>query len=389
VLIIACKYFKNNEKEEKYRKALEKLLLSREEVVRGLINILSRNDPSSLHIAAYMTENLIESQQFVPDNIDLIEDGINFVQQHILENGSFTYDDNTNLRRAMGYRKNIEMINTARILQLFAKNGTHLEKIDKFLNNSKNTQSTIFDYEKVLIAYLSALRNDMDTSKYFFEKIKCRYLGQSSRTKIQQFSLFVEVASYKILTELLLNKDPQNDVKWLITQRDINGGFYSPHDTALALRALYKYSEYAKLSGTVFNSNYLSQKCETELPTSSIIVQKQKYEFSYQVTYKQSEMEGFLKSFNICAQMKFVNDLWNEIDIVVELDNYNTDPINSNLVIIEVLLPIGHILDIRSSQLTTDMISKVSIIITLEIRAFGNFFTKGHGFVLVVNSKGT
>ncbi|XP_070504781.1 thioester-containing protein 1 allele S1-like [Chironomus tepperi] len=223
------------------QKSINNLIAGYQEVLSILDKIFQVKDPNSITLAALAARTLIEVQQFINIDQNLIAKSLDFVKTQQQDYGSFNYDSNFDYREEMD--ENPKDIQTAEIISVFLKTENrqdHQNVIGKALKYLKDISMTS-DYQKVTAAYAFALNND----KYDAQNLlKDDYL--TSKSKRQQ-AVNIEVAAYTILTKILLDQDPQDDVKWLIKKLDANNGFYSPHDADLALHALYEHAKFKHL----------------------------------------------------------------------------------------------------------------------------------------------
>jgi hypothetical protein len=256
----------------------------------------------------------------------------------------------------MGNAKNQQFINTAKIITVFIKdhkvNSNYKEEIDKtfMILEDDMKKMTFNDYERSIMAYNYALYGNSNTSKIHINKINCNFLEQK-KSFIKHKSMFIEIASYLILTKVLINEDPQNEVKWLLSQRSPDGRFYSPHDTVLALRALLEFSKYAATSGLNLDIEGVQTKkfaCNIQTAEYSALhghepesLQKQSYRFSYSIDYEKSDLANGAAFFNTTKKLKKINETLIEINLDFKFNGLENTP-ETNLVIVEVRLPTGY-----------------------------------------------
>ncbi|CAH1733711.1 unnamed protein product [Chironomus riparius] len=217
------------------QKSVNNLLAGYQEALSILDKILETKEPKSVMLAALTAETIIEARQFINIDQNLITKALDFIKSQQQDDGSFYYDSKFDYREEMGgNRKDIQ---TAYIASIFLKNEDRLEfqnEVTKALKYLKYT-SMASDYQKVITAYAFALNQDMINAGNLLKD-----LTRIARDEAAD----IEIAAYKILTQILLNRDPQGDVKWLTKQLSTSNGFYSPYDADLVLRAFFEYAKF-------------------------------------------------------------------------------------------------------------------------------------------------
>lgn len=232
-----------------------------QEAIAILDNILRTQDTKSIWLAAFTVQTILDAPKIVIIDQDLIIRALNFIKTQQQTDGSFKYDEASDYHRDIGskFRKEVQ---TALIIPAFYKNK------DKY---SRDIQRTIAylkgqigwrDYVKSVVAYTFALNGDRDSAG----KVLQSMIGEFS-DNTAHYSTYVELVSYEILTKILLNQDPTDQVNWLLSQRHADGSFFSPYDTVLALKALF---EYSKVKNLHQQNNYLQIKLQQRATGSPI-----------------------------------------------------------------------------------------------------------------------
>jgi hypothetical protein len=146
-----------------------------------------------------------------------------------------------------------KQIHTALIIPAFLKDNRFKEKYSTEIKKSMDylmIQDEWGDYVKVIAAYTFALNGNNDTAN----KLLSSKAKRSNSNKPTHYSLYVEIASYEILTKNLIGVDvPREAVDRLLSHRNVDGSFYSPYDTVLALKALFEYSNLNQLHSQNLN----------------------------------------------------------------------------------------------------------------------------------------
>lgn len=340
--MIAYEYFKFIDAKQKYEVALKKL----KQNIKSLQNF-NEDNIKDLTMVAYTAKVLAYAKIFAKVNETVVERYFDNILNNTLKNIS-----NINLQRGIGGQNNQDIIMKQKVLISILKGKnflsesekfkhTYLKKIDDLINNLIEYKEKFFDYEKIMMAYSLALNGNIDESKEFIKNISYNFLKTSNYDKHK--SVFLRVASYAILTKIILKADPQREIKWLLSQRKYDGRFYSPHDSVLAFHALLEFTKYAKNNGLnldlaqnyILNEGYPKPNIETN--SESIKVE---YTFSYGIEYKNISQvrENFQVEVNAVTDSKILT-----IDFTIMTNfNENESIAETNLVIVEVQLPTAY-----------------------------------------------
>jgi len=245
----------SKEQSQKLEKLMSDMFVGYQEALSILDKISQPNDScNSTWLAALTVQVLIDAQHFIEVDQNVIKKALTFIdsQRYDDSDDGFIYNDICDYRREIS-TVDRELVSTVEILMAFLKDLKIRQKFKTEVKNSiKYLKSETMqeylksakDYPKVLVAYALALNDDKDGAKELLNGMDYKFL----RTNRPQFySQFHEIASYNILTKIILNLDPQDEVKWLLERRSADGGFYSPYNTVLALKAFYEYSKYKNL----------------------------------------------------------------------------------------------------------------------------------------------
>lgn len=331
---------------------ITKLNESYNAVAIDLLPIIKQKNPSNIRLIAHAAETLTDALEFIEVDLDLFYECLDFIKYHQKRDGSFPYDENLNLRRGLGSPKFQQVLLVTKVLQAFKDSEVkeqykdEVKKSIEYLTISKKLFKN--DYEKILAAYSFAIHGDLESARDLIYKISCNFLTRTLYSKHK--SMFVEIASYTILTKVLLNADAKNEVRWLMSQRNADGGFYSPHDTVLGLRALYEFSKYAKETGLMSINDTQNNKmaCNTlNIPQTNLDYEDPEghgsipYNLTYSIIYQETDMISNSKFFKTCAEMKAINVNSIKINLSIEF-NPSEQIVVSNLVVAEIRLPTGY-----------------------------------------------
>ncbi|XP_065358229.1 thioester-containing protein 1 allele R1-like [Calliphora vicina] len=179
----------------------------------------------------------------------------------------------------------------------------------------------------------------------------------------------IEITAYAAITLLDTPGDHTSILKWLIEQRNANGGFTSSHDTVVGMEALVKFSEkYKNLKNVNLQITYRAQDQQgIEVATgefyvdSNNILDFQKHELPKTARHISFDIEGSgaslvqlnhqyhianaqeFRHFNIQPKTKFKNDKEMNLEVCFTYQTDTEAQTNqaTNMVIMEANLPSG------------------------------------------------
>ncbi|CAG9810247.1 unnamed protein product [Chironomus riparius] len=256
--VVIYKFLKNTglQSSEKGTIVLNNIMNYYQEVAQILQDIIHKNDSTKIWLAALITDIILDLQDLrtsIPIEIQLIADSLNFIKQQYINNRSmFPYDADSDIRRDIS-SKFRETIQTALITKVVLRSN-----VQEFLNffSSKlgnlhdNRQAYAGDHIIAVAAYVLAYHSQNDKAKTVLAKMAHGYTKKI--TYPHHFTMYVEIISYEILTKIMLNQDPREQVQALLKYRNADAAFYSPFDTYLALKALSEYSRYRNIRESAF-----------------------------------------------------------------------------------------------------------------------------------------
>ncbi|XP_070504987.1 thioester-containing protein 1 allele R1-like [Chironomus tepperi] len=330
------------------------------ETERILQKEIKQNSSSNIRLISYAAQVIIDSKEFLEINEELLKTAANFMMKFQNDDGSFPYDKSSSYRIDMGTRNAQVQIQTTFIILPFLKDlnlrTIHRDKIAKTLNYFRSLESKNLknDYEKVLIAQVYSLYGDNETSNRFLKNINSSYKIATLK-KLKSF--LVETVSAIIITKLRLNKDPVEEIKWLISQRQRNGEFYSPYSSVLALQALYEFLKFKNFPSSKFkiriNTERIKNIIHNNLDKTHIQVHNKDFDF-YAIDQGMSYASVEHKTSNNIHRMyfdvkhnltKFEDGSYNiQIDVNIigsRLFYFRT----VNFLIVEVKIPSGYKFD--------------------------------------------
>lgn len=322
-------------------------------LIPDLSPILNREIPLNIRDLAYIVNVLVDAKKVVTVDESFIHKSFEIIEEVQLDNGSFPYDKSQDLRRDISTDTAKQQSTIAMVIIALSKDVVLKEKYVKLFTkciDSLKKQTLTHDFEKVFIAYAYACSEQFNDAEIHLKSIKKNYLRSLF---VEHKPMFVEIVSYIIMTKILLDKDPIEEVSWILSKRSADGGFYSPHDTVLALQALYSYIENSKIDYSNFGiefslngikgdfSNPFEKKVQVaEFASQFDFVANSNlgYAVAYDETINKMENKVYEK-FMICSQLKIVGD--SRIEVTVNVTNKRLNA--TNLVMVEVKLPSGYV----------------------------------------------
>lgn len=341
----------NNVRNEK---ATSDLNVGYQETLAILQKYLEKGDTNSLRIIAFSTQLLIEAQKYFEVDQSLIENSLNFIIKQQKSDGSFPYNFHSDPRHDMGTQKFRHVVFTALITSTFLKNdkinAQYQREVEKSLNYLK-AYHNLFDNDhvKAIASYVFATSGDLATARMTESSLRNSFLI-SSHTKHK--SMFVEIVSYKILTKIIFNEDARSDVEWLIRQRNADGGFISPYDTFLALKALFEYTK-MKHPGTqnvyvdIDHQPFMMVELEQFVP-KKLEISQNAHSLKFQgqglmyVNVYYENIQQFSSSDKFKISPSFLHFSNNILDMKVSVELIMKDLERTNFAVIEVQLPSGY-----------------------------------------------
>ncbi|XP_037958081.1 CD109 antigen-like isoform X3 [Teleopsis dalmanni] len=216
----------------------------------GAYSAFGKSDPSgSTWLTAYVVRSFHQAAKFIFIDPNVNKQGLNYLASVQAENGSFT--EHARLLDSTNHNK---LVITAFVLMAFFENVEHIPEYEKTINKGlaylrENVDQTDDLYATAIIAYTLKLANDPKAEKVLakLETLAKEENGQKSWSKDSTKSMnnAVELTSYVALAKL--NTESAEEalpiIKWLVAQRNSNGGFQSTQDTVVGLQALTKFAE--------------------------------------------------------------------------------------------------------------------------------------------------
>ncbi|KNC22900.1 hypothetical protein FF38_00366 [Lucilia cuprina] len=322
-------------------------------------------------LTAYVVRYFIKGLEFLSIETKIIESALEYLSKQQKPNGEFRY---TGYLIKPNHKNEYGL--TAFILLAFLenqKNATQYTKIIEngveFLNSNLNNINDIYTISLTATIFQ---RVKHPSAKALVEQLKSHAKEKDGlkwwSANDQNLSNDIEITAYAALALLDNPGDHSTILRWLIEQRNINGGFKSSYDTVVGMEALVKFSElYKNLNNINLKISYSAKDLQgSELFTNAFhvnannILDFQEHELPKNTRHITFEMEGTgtsliqlkqqynivntkeFRHFNI--QPKAIHK--NEGEINVEIcftyqADANMPNVASNLVIMEANLPSG------------------------------------------------
>lgn len=218
----------------------------------GSFSIWKRNkkDPSdSIWLTAYVAKCFGKAKNLIAINDKHVSDALTFLSRKQNNNGSFPeYGTVSYWHLQSDSSEGIAL--TAFTAIAFLENKGYLEKHEDTIKKSlsyisKNFEKLTDNYAMSIAAYAMALGNHVTANRSLNALIdkSIQRKGTMSWKGSRESNLpstLVEIASYALLAFVKMNRalEAVPIAKWLVSQRNANGGFYSTQDTVIGLEAL-------------------------------------------------------------------------------------------------------------------------------------------------------
>jgi len=358
--VIICKYFDyiSNSYHPKAIVARQRISESGPKVEDILKNTPNRK--KNLGKLAFITGVLIDAIGYY-DASKSISETLTFIkgEQYTWTNkGMYDYypefDDHKDISHTV--RKYIQI---ASIVATMSKNPQHKQtysdhitySLEYLLKQSKEKQNIYKgDHLNSMTAYAYALNGNHQNAAAFLSKLHHGY--KSPRRYLKNYSYYVQVASYIILTKTLIGQDPKEQVESLLKYRNADGTFFSPYDTVLALQALYEYTRYknypqrqysVRIDGhdTFVNP---SESVKYRIPGPDTKFQTFNQDLGYMTLYQEyfdnADSRNTISSVETSVR---IGRMPNSLDIKVEYAFRTNDrELGNSMIVLEVDLPVGY-----------------------------------------------
>ncbi|XP_070504839.1 CD109 antigen-like [Chironomus tepperi] len=349
-------------------KANNDMIKGYQEALLILQDIIKNNEPSKIWFASYITGILIDASEYITIDPKIINDSLDYIKKHVNSRNHLNFNRLDDLRRDIDGGANQKTVHSALIAcTLIKKKDKFGSEISKLISDIKRNKGT-GAYVRSIVAYTLALNGDTEGAKDVIKDLKPDFEKDKPKDK----SMHVEYLSYMTLTKLIINEDPKAYVELMIKKhRHANGGFYSPYDTTLGLRALYEYTKYKSISTVNSqctigrNTSYLNQFDSVKFGVNK--GDKIKFNgdaLAYATVYSNVRKKDSTKLYNINVEIKEDSE---ELKMTVDFKYIPKpdNPFETNQVVLEVEIPRGYI---YMNRVETD-----AIINNFELQKSGTF----------------
>lgn len=335
------------------KRKLDEIMQDYQDVLAVANSVLASLTYDSIKPLSDIANVLISLRDIMEVDEGILNKCLEFIAKQQNPQGDFSYEMNSNAFEILGETNVRAYIFSAMVISPLIRHEnskkSYKRQIDlsfKYLRSKLENMDN--DYEKSVVAYISALNGDSQTYDSFMQGID----SVGSTPSVNQKSLYVETASYLILAKVLSRQDAKKEVEWLLNMRNPDGSFASPHDTSLAVEALYEYTKYRK-PGTPkirFNvqgmtkqmTNYLDELHFDLSPTGTVYLIGNGNGFGYSTFFSTiTELTSSKENkFIIKSEVKEVaaKEIEIKVDVSIELQNIK----ELKVIVIEVELPKGY-----------------------------------------------
>ncbi|XP_069963587.1 thioester-containing protein 1 allele R1 isoform X5 [Bactrocera oleae] len=227
----------------------------------GSYSAFGKSDKSgSTWLTAYVMRSFHQAAKYTDIDPKVIVEGLDFLASKQATNGSFP-----EYGKLFDSAHQNELGLTAFVLLAFLENVELIEKYKPQVDNGMkylldNVDKTVDQYSLAIAALaLQIAKNPaadqvltklqglakQESDRKWWSKVDAPTEGSSAIWRWQPSSNDVEITSYILLA--ILDKDGAENalpvIKWLISQRNSNGGFASTQDTVVGLQALISFAE--------------------------------------------------------------------------------------------------------------------------------------------------
>ncbi|XP_065358197.1 thioester-containing protein 1 allele S3-like [Calliphora vicina] len=333
---------------------------------------MGTDEEPSTWLTAYVVRYFIKASQFLDIEPKIIETAFKYLAGQQKANGEFLYTGyllNPNHKNEFGL--------TAFILLAFLENEKYttqyqqnIQNAVEFLNSNLENINDIYALSLVATVVKRVKHKNANT---FINVLKSHAKEMDGlkwwSANDHNLANDIEITAYCAITLLDTPGDHTSILKWLIEQRNGNGGFTSSHDTVVGLEALVKFSEiYKNLQNVNLKVSY-SAKDQKGIEVardefyvdSTNVLDLQTHELPDTTRYINFEMEGNgaslvqlnhqynianvleFRHFNIQPKATFKNEKEMNLEVcfTYQTDSDALNDATTNLVIMEANLPSG------------------------------------------------
>ncbi|XP_037043888.1 alpha-2-macroglobulin-like [Bradysia coprophila] len=323
-----------------------------------------RNETGGTWLTAFIVKCFYQAKRYIFVEVDIIAKGLLFLSQKQSEDGSFEEVEHLRgIQRASSNRIAL----TAYVLVTFLENTDSMEKHNSMIIKaisflSQNFNNITDNYSLAIATYALQLAHLADESikNTFLTKLEEAAVRDGETMRWKASSLDVETTAYALHAFVAAGRlqDSERIMKWLVAQRNENGGFISTQATVVALQALSKvavkiYSSNTDMDVTINSVLEFSVNERTALPLQkkNLPTSARNFEITatgrglgiFQISY-QYNMVKFIDDYKFNISPPNIRNTVDEKKFYLEFCfNYNQDETNltSKMAVVEVKLPTG------------------------------------------------
>ncbi|XP_037809418.1 alpha-2-macroglobulin-like protein 1 [Lucilia sericata] len=255
--VLILQYLKANGKFSKEKTLVDSLLSSIEVSYQQQLSFrhdnggysvfgISTDEEPNTWLTAYVVRYFIKASQFLAIEETIIETALDYLAGEQKSNGEFPYTGyllNPNHQNEYGL--------TAFVLLAFLESQKYairyqetIQKGLEFLNSNLNNTNNMYALSLMAIAIKHAKDQNANIlinqlKSHAKENNGLKWWSEND----QNLANDIEITSCAAITLLETAGDHTSILKWLIQQRNANGGFTSSYDTVAGMEALVKFSE--------------------------------------------------------------------------------------------------------------------------------------------------
>jgi CD109 antigen len=359
----------------------------------GSFNLWGYHKSDSIWLTAYILKCLGHVKDLIPINKSHIKDAMKFLASKQNSDGGFTeHGPLSNKRIQGGVNNNVAL--AAYVAVSFLENSDYRAEfqhvIDKALTFANRNILMINDtYTTAICTYAFVLAKDPSASNFIsymkstatLEEDMMQWdneLGNQRSESLTRLSTKIEIAAYSLLA-LLKSGDETSArqiMNWMVTKRNVEGGFYSTQDTVMGLQALAEIAKvhYSSRLDMNIKFEYLDKihvfevKKADRLMRQNLDLPSQTQHFTLSATGQGKAFVNFWKSYNIKSpipsehfklSLNVLSAKNGGIFYLTACVKYLDRGESSNMVVMEISLPSGYVYDSDSTSALKEFNVKV------------------------------
>nr|BAR45614.1 thioester-containing protein 3 [Scolopendra japonica] len=218
----------------------------------------SRDENGSTWLTAFVVKSFGQALPYITIDEKVIENSLKWLALQQAENGSFPEVGSINNKEIQGGSSDGIALTAYVLLAFFQNKGetSHGPVVMKALQLLEKELEALTDLYSIVITTYALHVASSNFKEVAYQKLQAaatvkgdlRYWQKPEPTaagEIEVKSVDVEMTSYALMTYILQNdlSEAMQILKWLISERNSNGGFKSTQDTMIAIQALAKLAQ--------------------------------------------------------------------------------------------------------------------------------------------------